>query len=60
MNIRTREELANYVNRGKKVKYLFFWGHQAKGSIIQRVALVSGIPPHLTKAEIDLQQLSTT
>lgn len=34
MRIRTREDLTNYVNRGKKVKYLFFWGHQAKGNTI--------------------------
>ncbi|MCX4029844.1 NADAR family protein [Spartinivicinus marinus] len=28
MKIRSTEELANYVNRGNKVKYIFFWGHQ--------------------------------
>jgi len=26
-DIRNREELAEYVARGKKAKYLFFWGH---------------------------------
>jgi ribA/ribD-fused uncharacterized protein len=26
--IRDREALANYVNAGHKVKYVFFWGHQ--------------------------------
>ena len=36
MKIRTREELLNYVNRGKKVKYLFFWGHQVKGNTISK------------------------
>lgn len=36
MNIRTKDELANYVNRGKKVKYLFFWGHQVKGNSITK------------------------
>lgn len=28
MKIRTREELAEFVNHGNKVKYVFFWGHQ--------------------------------
>ena len=28
MKIRSREALADYVNRGNKVEYLFFWGHQ--------------------------------
>lgn len=36
MNIRTRDDLANYVNRGKKVKYLFFWGHQVKGNTVSK------------------------
>ena len=36
MNIRTKEELVNHVNRGKKVKYLFFWGHQSKGNTISK------------------------
>ena len=36
MKIRTREELVNYVNRGKKVKYLFFWGHQIKGNTVSK------------------------
>ncbi len=36
MKIRTREELVNYVNRGKKVKYLFFWGHQIKGNAVSK------------------------
>ena len=28
MKIRSNKELLNHVNRGKKAKYLFFWGHQ--------------------------------
>jgi len=28
MKIRSRTELCDYINRGKKVKYVFFWGHQ--------------------------------
>jgi len=28
LKARSREELADYVNRGNKVKYVFFWGHQ--------------------------------
>jgi hypothetical protein len=30
LNIRTREELVDFVNHGNKVKYVFFWGHQEK------------------------------
>lgn len=36
MKITTREELVNYVNRGKKVKYLFFWGHTNKGQAVNK------------------------
>ncbi len=36
MNIRTKDQLVSYVNRGKKVKYLFFWGHQSKGNNISK------------------------
>jgi len=36
MKIRTKEELTSYVNRSKKVKYLFFWGHQSKGNSISK------------------------
>ena len=28
MNIRSKKELIDYVNRGNKVKYIFFWGHK--------------------------------
>ncbi len=28
MNIRSNEDLLNYVNHGNSVKYVFFWGHQ--------------------------------
>ncbi len=31
MKIRSKEELQEYVNRGNKVKYVFFWGHQQEG-----------------------------
>ncbi len=27
-NIRTKQDLINYLNFGNRVKYLFFWGHQ--------------------------------
>lgn len=33
MKVKTRDELKEYVNRGKRVKYLFFWGHQKKNVI---------------------------
>lgn len=36
MKIRTREELVDYVNRGKKVKFLFFWGQTNKSQIITK------------------------
>lgn len=36
MKITTREELIKYVNRGKKVKYLFFWGHTNKGQAVNK------------------------
>ncbi|WP_205859101.1 NADAR family protein [Pleionea sediminis] len=32
MNIRTVQSLVDYVNRGNKVKYLYFWGHQKNGA----------------------------
>lgn len=31
--IRSQSELQAYVNQGKKVKYVFFWGHQVTNSI---------------------------
>lgn len=36
MKIRTVEELKDYVNRGNKVKYIFFWGHQKKGAEVSK------------------------
>jgi len=36
MKIKTKEELTNYVNKGNKVKYLFFWGHQSNGNTISK------------------------
>jgi len=36
MNIRTKDELANYVNRGKKAKFLFFWGHTNKTQAVNK------------------------
>lgn len=36
LKIRTIEELKNYVNIGNKVKYVFFWGHQNKGSEVSK------------------------
>jgi len=30
LNIITRDQLVDFVNRGNKVKYVFFWGHQEK------------------------------
>ncbi|MDH5382920.1 MAG: NADAR family protein, partial [Cyclobacteriaceae bacterium] len=32
----TVEELANFVNHGNKVKYVFFWGHKKSGSGISK------------------------
>lgn len=34
--IRSKEELQEYVNRGDKVKYVFFWGHQQEGSRVTK------------------------
>lgn len=36
MNIRTKDELANYVNRGKKAKFLFFWGHTNRTQAVSK------------------------
>ncbi len=36
MKIRSREELAEYVNHGNKVKYVFFWGHQKSTSGVSK------------------------
>ena len=36
LKIRTIEELKDYVNRGNKVKYVFFWGHQNRGPEISK------------------------
>lgn len=36
MKIRTRVQLANVVNRGKKVKYVFFWGQKRKGETLTK------------------------
>lgn len=36
MNIRSTEQLADFVSRGNKVKYVFFWGHREKGSNISK------------------------
>ncbi len=36
MKIRSKEELQEYVNKGNKVKYVFFWGHQEKGSAVSK------------------------
>ncbi|MCB1825896.1 MAG: NADAR family protein [Candidatus Competibacteraceae bacterium] len=33
---RTTEELQEYVNKGNNVEYVFFWGHQSKGSAIDK------------------------
>ena len=36
MNVRTKKELANYVNSGGKAKYLFFWGHKQNKNIVTK------------------------
>lgn len=36
MKIRTRDDLIDFVNHGNKVEYIFFWGHQEKGSQITK------------------------
>ena len=36
MKIRTRRELEDYVNKGNKVKYLFFWGHTHTGQAVTK------------------------
>ncbi len=36
MNIRSKEDLSNYINSGNRAKYIFFWGHQKSGSNISK------------------------
>lgn len=36
MEILSNEELVEYVNRGNKVKYIFFWGHQKPKSGVSK------------------------
>ncbi len=36
MKVRSKDELQEYVNSGNKVKYVFFWGHQNKGSEVTK------------------------
>jgi ribA/ribD-fused uncharacterized protein len=36
LNIRTKDQLVDFVNHGNKVKYIFFWGHQEKGSHVSK------------------------
>lgn len=36
MKIRSKDDLQEYVNRGNKVKYVFFWGHQNNGSEVTK------------------------
>lgn len=36
MKIRSREQLQEYVGKGNKVKYIFFWGHTASGTVLTK------------------------
>lgn len=36
MKIRSKEQLQEYVNKGKKIKYVFFWGHQEQGDTVSK------------------------
>jgi len=36
MEIRTREQLIDFVNHGNKVKYIYFWGHTEKGDSVTK------------------------
>lgn len=36
MNIRTAAQLSTFINHGKKVKYIFFWGHKEKGNTVTK------------------------
>ena len=36
VNIRSTAQLIDWVNHGNKVKYVFFWGHQEKGSEVTK------------------------
>ncbi|TPW23433.1 NADAR family protein [Marinobacter nauticus] len=36
LKVRSKDELQEYVNSGNKVKYVFFWGHQNKGSEVTK------------------------
>jgi len=51
MKIGTKQELINYVNRGKKVKYLFFWGHQIKGNNVTKSCLSRWFPAPFIEGE---------
>jgi len=36
MEIYTLEKLQDYIAKGKKINYLYFWGHQEKGSTVTK------------------------
>lgn len=36
MDIRTKDELVAWINGGEKAEYIFFWGHQEKGSQVTK------------------------
>ncbi|KZN40115.1 hypothetical protein N483_18170 [Pseudoalteromonas luteoviolacea NCIMB 1944] len=36
LKVRTKEKLADFVNQGNKVKYVFFWGHQEKSGQVSK------------------------
>ncbi|MBY6213305.1 NADAR family protein [Microbulbifer agarilyticus] len=36
LKVRSKEELADYVNHGNKVKYVFFWGHQKAKNVVSK------------------------
>ncbi|MDK2594002.1 MULTISPECIES: NADAR family protein [Pseudoalteromonas] len=36
MKVRTKDKLADFVNQGNKVEYVFFWGHQEKSGKVSK------------------------
>lgn len=53
MNIKNKDELLNYLARGKNAKYLFFWGHNNKKNSINKTCFSQWYPSPF-KADGDL------
>lgn len=51
MEIYNRQTLLDYLNKGHRVKYLFFWGHQQKGSEVTKTCFSQWYPADFTLGE---------